>query len=307
MPYWIHLLFVLAAKCAVVAGEDSVVQPHGIVTTSEGDSVTIACHYKTTDSSPYLFWYQQLPNGSPEYMLITYTNIEGYTEEKFKKRFHSKADSASKTVPLTIQDLQVSDSAVYYCALRTTVTAAHSTLIQKHLYQPLQRQGVRAYSKSLKLTMALWTRMLVFLVANVAMAAGQDSVNQTDGVLRDFQGAEVTIVCHYKTSDPSPSLLWYKQQANGFPEYILITTTYTEGKGEGQFKDRFHSKADSASKTAPLIIQDLQVSDAAVYYCALRPTVTAALTTLIQKPVYSVHIALFCFFELLDMFHKGAV
>lgn len=93
----------------------------------------------------------------------------------------------------------------------------------------------------------------------------------------------VTIACHYKTS-ASASLLWYKQQANGFPEFMLIRNTYnTDGTTEEMFKERFHSKVNTASNSVPLTIQNLQVSDSAVYYCALQPTVTAAHSVLIQK------------------------
>ena len=116
-----------------------------------------------------------------------------------------------------------------------------------------------------------------------SVVAGEDAVDQSDGVLSAFEGDEVTIACHYETSDPTPSLLWYKQTANGFPEFMLITFTYPGGQTEEKFKERFHSKVNSTSKTVPLIIQNLQVSDSAVYYCALQPTVTAAHSALIQK------------------------
>ena len=116
------------------------------------------------------------------------------------------------------------------------------------------------------------------------MVGGEDAVDQTDGDLSAFEGDGVTIACSYKTSANSASLLWYKQQANGFPEFMLITHAYNrETQKEEMFKERFQSKVNTASKTVPLTIQNLQVSDSAVYYCALQPTVTAAHLTLKQK------------------------
>ena len=80
---------------------------------------------------------------------------------------------------------------------------------------------------------------------------------------------------HYKTTNPSPSLLWYKQWPNGFPEFIPISYMYNEQRTGETFKQRLHSKVNSTSKSAPLKIQNLQSSDSAVYYCAMTPTVTS--------------------------------
>uniref|UniRef100_A0A672PES8 T-cell receptor alpha/delta variable 30.0.6 n=1 Tax=Sinocyclocheilus grahami TaxID=75366 RepID=A0A672PES8_SINGR len=98
-----------------------------VQTAVEGAAVTISCQYETTDISPDLFWYQQKVNGFPEYML----NRFGTNDKPFKERFNGDLNTISKSFPLTIQDVRVSDSAVYYCALRPTVTKTHSTFMQK--------------------------------------------------------------------------------------------------------------------------------------------------------------------------------
>ncbi|KTF83253.1 hypothetical protein cypCar_00022192 [Cyprinus carpio] len=106
----------------VSSGQDRVEQFYREMTTSEGDQVIVRCNYTTTDTNPYLFWYQQLPNKSPTFILNKFTFGDGNTEPDFKKRFSATLDSTSRTVPLMIKDVRVSDSAVYYCALRPTVT-----------------------------------------------------------------------------------------------------------------------------------------------------------------------------------------
>ncbi|XP_048117548.1 uncharacterized protein LOC125306295 [Alosa alosa] len=125
---WNTFLFVLCYfECRA---EDSVDQLAGFLTASEGDSVTLPCTYTSSSTGLlYLFWYQQKPNGFPAYMLTRFSEM-GDNDEGFKKRF--EANLTSNSVPLTIQNLQVSDSAVYYCALRPTVADADLRLIQKH-------------------------------------------------------------------------------------------------------------------------------------------------------------------------------
>ncbi len=107
-----------------------------------------------------------------------------------------------------------------------------------------------------------------------------DSVEQNTTVQTAVEGAAVTINCQYETTDTSPDLFWYQQKVKGFPKYMLNRF----GTNDKQFKDRFSSNLDT-SKLFPLTIQDVRLSDSAVYYCALRPTVTETLSTLVVEPL----------------------
>uniref|UniRef100_A0A4W5LYU9 Ig-like domain-containing protein n=1 Tax=Hucho hucho TaxID=62062 RepID=A0A4W5LYU9_9TELE len=114
-------------------GEEAVDQQSGHVTALEGGLVTLSCNYTTTSStSPDLFWYIQLTRNSPQYVLRRDRYSEGSNSDDFKKRFDSRLNFTSSSVPLTIQRVQLSDSAVYYCALRPTVTTGYTAPLQKH-------------------------------------------------------------------------------------------------------------------------------------------------------------------------------
>ena len=113
--------------------EDSVDQPSNDVVGVEGEVVTLHCTYDVTSSSQfYLFWYKFQANDVPRYVLQRYTFGDGDNSDVFKERFKAELNTTTKSVPLTVMDLQVSDSAVYYCALRPTVTVADHTVVQKH-------------------------------------------------------------------------------------------------------------------------------------------------------------------------------
>ncbi|XP_030606938.1 immunoglobulin kappa light chain-like [Archocentrus centrarchus] len=117
MEHWLWII--LAALFFECKGEDKVMQPAGDVTAAEGDTVTLGCTYETTASYSYLFWYKQEAKDFPNYVLQRGTTGTADNAPKFPKdKFNAELNKTS--VPLKIQKLQLSDSAVYYCALRPT-------------------------------------------------------------------------------------------------------------------------------------------------------------------------------------------
>lgn len=99
----------------------------------EGGAVTFSCSYNTTDfSGVYLYWYRQYPNRAPQYILRRGTKMYAVYSENAdfaQKRFSSKAEESS--IDLNITALELSDSAVYLCALQRTVRRARSSAVQK--------------------------------------------------------------------------------------------------------------------------------------------------------------------------------
>uniref|UniRef100_A0A4W6CFI2 Ig-like domain-containing protein n=1 Tax=Lates calcarifer TaxID=8187 RepID=A0A4W6CFI2_LATCA len=127
MKHWLRNILILT----LWLGQDTVTQPTGDVTAAEGDSVTLNCTFKTS-GTPTLFWYKQEVNESPKYMLRKFTSgppdkSPGFQGERFD------TEIKEKSVSLKIQKLQLSDSAVYYCALQPTVTG-NTTTLYKNLW-----------------------------------------------------------------------------------------------------------------------------------------------------------------------------
>uniref|UniRef100_A0A3B4EBW9 Ig-like domain-containing protein n=1 Tax=Pygocentrus nattereri TaxID=42514 RepID=A0A3B4EBW9_PYGNA len=79
----------------------------------EDETVTLSCQYEGNVKS--LLWYRQYPGSRPEYLLLKYP---GSTDVTHNKKFWN----------LSISSTAVSDSALYYCAMRPTVTGNPATL-----------------------------------------------------------------------------------------------------------------------------------------------------------------------------------
>uniref|UniRef100_A0A4W5LTD8 Ig-like domain-containing protein n=1 Tax=Hucho hucho TaxID=62062 RepID=A0A4W5LTD8_9TELE len=107
------------------AGEN-VTQPTEDVMVVEGQPTTLTCQFDTTDQSPYLFWYEQLANRNPMFMLRRDRFGGEETATEYKDRFDARLNFTAKSVTLTIQRVQLSESAVYYCALKPTVTTGYT-------------------------------------------------------------------------------------------------------------------------------------------------------------------------------------
>ncbi|KAG7524502.1 T-cell receptor alpha chain V region RL-5 [Solea senegalensis] len=121
----------------------------------------------------------------------------------------------------------------------------------------------------------------MIVAALVFECKGQDRVMQPQGDVTAAEGHTFTLGCTFQTSDPSPTLFWYKQEVNGFPKFLLQRFSTTADNPAGRQEERINAVVNNTS--VPLKIHKLQLSDSAVYYCAMRPTVTGNTTTLYKN------------------------
>uniref|UniRef100_A0A3B1KB56 Ig-like domain-containing protein n=1 Tax=Astyanax mexicanus TaxID=7994 RepID=A0A3B1KB56_ASTMX len=79
---------------------------------SPGSTVLLSCKYEGTANN--LQWYRQYPGSRPENLLIVFPGSESKRQGRFEATMNKTA------VSLEISSTAVSDSALYYCALRPT-------------------------------------------------------------------------------------------------------------------------------------------------------------------------------------------
>uniref|UniRef100_A0A3P9ME36 Ig-like domain-containing protein n=1 Tax=Oryzias latipes TaxID=8090 RepID=A0A3P9ME36_ORYLA len=84
----------------------------------EGDTVTLSCKY--SGSVYNVQWYQQKLSSTPQFIMADFS-------EKTEK-FSVKHDKQKQEFQVQISSAAVTDSAVYYCAVRPTVTGNNKTL-----------------------------------------------------------------------------------------------------------------------------------------------------------------------------------
>ncbi len=82
----------------------------------EGESVTLSCTYDTTSNDVMLYWYRQYLNREPQFLLRKGARSLIRYEDIPDRRF--QATTSQSSTEITIDSVTLSDSALYYCALR---------------------------------------------------------------------------------------------------------------------------------------------------------------------------------------------
>ncbi|KAI5086844.1 hypothetical protein C0J45_23243, partial [Silurus meridionalis] len=162
-----------------------------------------------------------------------------------------KLDKTNKKVDLHISSAAVSDSALYYCALRPTIIY----LLFVH---------------------TLKVKCIMF--SSIIGDSMGDSINPrfTHEVVNE--GDDVTLSCNYSTSATYSYLHWYRQHPKSNPEFLLYINDLSGDKSVS-IPPRLDVKVDKNNKQVDhlqvdLIISSAAVSDSDLYYCALAPTMT---------------------------------
>uniref|UniRef100_A0A8C2I6W3 Ig-like domain-containing protein n=1 Tax=Cyprinus carpio TaxID=7962 RepID=A0A8C2I6W3_CYPCA len=86
------------------------------ITRKEGESVTLSCSYDTNSNNIYLYWYRQYNNREPEYLL--YEGARSYSGAADIQDHRFQSTTSQTSTKLIIKTASLSDSALYYCALR---------------------------------------------------------------------------------------------------------------------------------------------------------------------------------------------
>ncbi|TRZ04261.1 hypothetical protein DNTS_029945 [Danionella cerebrum] len=202
------------------------------IISTEGERVTLSCSYDSSWDSVQLLWYRRYLNNELQYLMWkgarSFTNAGTPADQRFQ------STTSHTSTELIITDLSLSDSALYYCALRVLAQWGPLTWLSKR-------------------------------------SRSEDTVNQPSKLMTETEGKTVTLDCKYTTSSTAPELFWYIQRTGESLKLVLQRNSYGGGINGTEFRNRFHSELKAS--TVPLVIEDGHVSDSAVYYCALRPTV----------------------------------
>uniref|UniRef100_A0A3B1JQS6 Ig-like domain-containing protein n=1 Tax=Astyanax mexicanus TaxID=7994 RepID=A0A3B1JQS6_ASTMX len=104
-----HLCVLLPA----LAVRDSPPNPP-VLTPTKGETTTMHCNLGTIEGAAW--WYKQVPGGVPQHVLKNYHDWSspefgsGFSSPKFRSTCSTKSDCN-----LIISNVEVGDSAVYYC------------------------------------------------------------------------------------------------------------------------------------------------------------------------------------------------
>ncbi|KAJ8353054.1 hypothetical protein AAFF_G00115110 [Aldrovandia affinis] len=112
--------------------QDEITTVTNAVDAVEGNNVTLSCNYTTSVPGGSLHWYRQYPRSKPDFLILI---MRTANPESIQGRLTVKHDQNNQRVDLELSSAEVSDSALYYCALQPTVTGNPYTLY-KNLTPP---------------------------------------------------------------------------------------------------------------------------------------------------------------------------
>uniref|UniRef100_A0A3B1IJ58 T-cell receptor alpha/delta variable 1 n=1 Tax=Astyanax mexicanus TaxID=7994 RepID=A0A3B1IJ58_ASTMX len=105
-----------------------------------------------------------------------------------------------------------------------------------------------------------------------------DTISPDQSFISISEGSNTTLSCTYEGY--ATSLHWYQQKPGSRPEFLMLILVSSKQITKSQKPDPRLSINLQESNKVNLEISSTAVSDSALYYCALQPTVTETHQTL---------------------------
>ncbi|KAI5103924.1 hypothetical protein C0J45_5550 [Silurus meridionalis] len=125
---------------------------------------------------------------------------------------------------------------------------------------------------------------LLFLLIVVQIIAGAvgSSITPKQNIISSPEGSNTTLSCTY--DDSANYFHWYQQKLQSEPEFLLLIRKSTDYvKRAEQLDPRISIRLNKQDNKVDLEIFPAAVSDSALYYCAMEPTVTQNSNPLYKK------------------------
>ncbi|KAG7526476.1 T cell receptor alpha chain [Solea senegalensis] len=219
----------------------------------EGGNIKLSCKYEGRIFN--IQWYkQQHQRSRPEFLLLI--TEDGSISPEISG-FSAHINKSDTRVDLEIISAAVTDSAVYYCAVKPTVTGNTTNLI-----------------------ICLDVCQMLFLSLGNSC---EDDITANRAAVFSAEGQTVSLSCNYSVK--AENLQWYRQDPGSAPHYLLMITDTKEPEvlKAAAVNSRLTAELNQERNQVYLQIISAAVTDSAVYYCAVRPTVTGNTTTLYKN------------------------
>ncbi|KAI4882625.1 hypothetical protein NFI96_028075 [Prochilodus magdalenae] len=123
----------------------------------------------------------------------------------------------------------------------------------------------------------------VLLLSALTGLRAEDLITPNRDAVFTGEGQTVTLSCNY--SGTANSLHWYRQYSGSPPQFLILDYSGTIIEAQPPVPGILISHVKE-QKTVDLKISSAAVSDSALYYCALEPTVTGNPDTLYRNWFY---------------------
>ncbi|XP_075942961.1 immunoglobulin kappa light chain-like [Anarhichas minor] len=208
----------------------SVHQENSFLSVQTGENLTLQCSYED-GFAVRLYWYKQIIGQKPRLISTSYKyDTKATFHDEFKNpRF--TLDTAVGKYHLRITDLQISDSATYYCASSYTVNLDF-------------KEGTTVSVKGSGLN-----------IPTLVHQSASETIQP---------GGSVTLNCtvHTGTCDGQHSVYWFKDSEESHPGLI-----YTDGGRNDQCERKPNTQTHTCVYNLPM--KSLNPSHAGTYYCAV--------------------------------------
>ncbi|KAF4089741.1 hypothetical protein AMELA_G00070490 [Ameiurus melas] len=129
------------------------------------------------------------------------------------------------------------------------------------------------------LTAIMLLFFIFIVVKNIATVDSSITPDQT--IISSSEGSKTTLTCTYDQS--ADYIHWYRQKPQSGPDFLLLIILSSNGIIEAKEPDPRLSIRLRKEKKVDLEISPAAVSDSALYYCALEPTLTQKSNRLYKK------------------------